>query len=116
MSLIYLGSPYTHKDTDVMQKRFELVAEVTARLLNKGHIIYCPIAHCHPIAEMYDLPRDSDFWYKHNITVLRHCQALWILALDGYKESTGLKREIVFAEQARIPVHFFNYESITENT
>jgi len=104
--MIYLGSPYSHPDPAVMEERFTRVSKETASLLNAGFMVYCPIAHCHPLAAAYDLPRDSDFWYRHNVSILRHCEALYVLRLEGWEESVGLKREIEFAGNAYIPIKF----------
>lgn len=100
--MIYLASPYTHKSKTVMERRFEQVAEVTARLINRGHVIYSPILHFHPLAVRHSLPRDFAFWEEVNKNILLRADALWVLTLSGWKESRGVQSELQIAERAGI--------------
>lgn len=103
--MIYLASPYTHRDPAVMEERFEKVTAVAAQLINRGHIIYSPIMHFHPIAVRHELPRDFAFWKEVNLQILKRCDELWILDLVGLSESRGVMEERLFAREQGIPVN-----------
>ena len=59
MSYVYLASPYTHEDPEVMNRRYEQTAEWVANRLKEygGPVIYSPILHCHYMAVTYNLPK-----------------------------------------------------------
>lgn len=106
--MIYLASPYTHKDRSVMIERFDKVTAVAANLINRGLIIYSPIMHFHPIAERHDLPRNFGFWKEVNLQILARCDELYILDLLGTYESEGVKAERTFAAIKGIPTRTIN--------
>jgi hypothetical protein len=102
--MIYLASPYSHKNSVVMDVRFDKVVAVAAQLINRGYIIYSPIMHFHPIAVRHELPRDFAFWKEVNTQILKRCDKLWVLELDGWRESRGVQAEILFARELNIEV------------
>jgi hypothetical protein len=92
--MIYLASPYTHTDPDVMQERFEYVRAAAAEMLARGEIVYSPIVHGHAIATAHDLPTDFEFWMRHSFAMLERADNLYVLRLDGWLESRGVTAEI----------------------
>lgn len=107
--LVYLASPYTHKDPTIMHKRFEDVCRVHANLINKHLSEYTfigPIAMSHPVAQYGDIPTDWDFWQTHDKAIILRCDELWVVPLDGWKESKGVQAEIAYAELLEIPVRY----------
>lgn len=110
--MIYLASPYSHPDSEVREERFRSVVRATALLLRVGEIVYSPICHSHPIAELEDLPGDFAFWERHAVHMLRRSHSLVVLALDGYESSVGVRREIEIAEQLDIPRQLMHEGSI----
>jgi hypothetical protein len=99
----YLAIPYTDPDPDVMDYRAEISDIVCADLMNKGRIIFAPISSCHHIAKKYSLPRDWEFWKKIDEEFIRACKKLLIVALPGWRTSTGVTAERKIAEDAGIP-------------
>ena len=61
MHVIYIASLYTHPDPAVRQRRFEDVCHYVAERMLRGAVVYCPIAHSHPITERFNLPVTWDF-------------------------------------------------------
>jgi len=104
MSYIYIASPYTDPDWEVMVKRFTLAEEVTAQLLRQGDHIYSPIVHCHELAQKHELPTDFEFWQNYNRAMLSKASELYVLAMDGWEDSKGVQAEREFAKQCGIPV------------
>lgn len=102
--LIYLASPYTHNAASVRQLRFEQVCEVAGRLMSKGLHVFSPIAHTHCIALMAGLPCEIRYWEEYDRKILSRCDELWVLTLDGWIESKGVKFEIKVARELPIPV------------
>lgn len=94
MSKIYLASPYSHPDKDVRYDRWMRAAKLYAQLVKDGHIVYCPIAFCHPIATFYKLPTDNDFWKRVNKVFIDWAEIFMILCLDGWGDSKGIRWEL----------------------
>ena len=105
--LIYLACPYSHPDGNTRQARFEAVCRAAARLMSEGHCVFSPLSHSHPIAEYSGLePMDHDLWAQQDEALLARCSMLYILTLDGWSDSVGVKREMTYAMHHDIPVHF----------
>jgi len=102
--MIYVASPYTHPRREIRQKRFEEVCAYVAGLIRAGYQAISPIVHSHPIACLHDLPGDAAFWKEWNRDLLRGCDALHILQLEGWQHSTGIKNEIEWAHDWGIDV------------
>lgn len=103
-ALVYLASPYSSPDPAVKEKRFKDVCRAAGWLMHDGIAIFCPIAHSHPIdAELAEFG-DHEFWLRQDFAVLRHCGAMFVLMLDGWKESHGVRKEIEFAQYIGLPV------------
>lgn len=94
--MIYLASPYNSPSPSVMETRFEQACACAGAILSRGHLVYSPICHNHPIAVRYALPRDWSFWAKLDFQMLLAADHLYILDLDGWKESVGVSSEIAF--------------------
>ena len=54
---IYLAIPYS----GMAEESFRIANEVSAKLMNEGHIVFSPISHSHPIAIAHNLPTDWIF-------------------------------------------------------
>lgn len=108
--MIYLASPYSHSDPVMRRTRFLLAEQVTAHFIMQGAFIYSPIVHCHEMAERYNLPTDFAFWKAYNIDILRHADQFYILEIEGWLESAGVRTEQKFAADARIPSFFVSPE------
>ena len=94
MSYIYIASPYTHKDPNVVEQRYLKVMEATAHFLNQGIHVYSPVVHCHELAHRHNLPKDFEFWQDYNFAMLVSAHELWVIMIDGWKESVGVQSEL----------------------
>ena len=97
--IAYLAVPYTHEDPAIMEQRFIQVNKVASVLINNGEVIFSPISHTHPIKLAGDLPGTWQFWDEFDRAYLEHCYKLYVLMLDGWKESMGVQAEINIAKE-----------------
>lgn len=104
----YLASPYTHPDPQRRAVRFQLAAFAAKRLMERGDIVFCPIAHSHPIDECFGWPQSGEFWKRQDEPFLMGCAKLVVLRLDGWEESKGLAHELAVARERGIPVEFMD--------
>lgn len=105
MKMIYLASPYSHPDPLVREKRFKLACQVAAKLISRRIVVYSPVAYTHPMVQ-HDpsLPTNWDFWRSLDEEFLKICDELWIILLSGWKESIGVRGEIILAKRLHKPI------------
>ena len=106
---IYLASPYTDKSEIIMADRFEAVCKKAAELMARGYIVFCPIAHSHPIAQC--LPTnyitDFDFWMGQDLDYIKlWADEVWVYKLSGWTDSKGVAKEMNLAYELNKPVIF----------
>jgi hypothetical protein len=106
---IYLATPYTHKDHQIMEARFKMVNKVAAKLMAEGKYIFSPISHTHPIAEAGQLPRGWEYWEGYDRQILKNCTKIIVLKLPGWDISSGVQAEIQIGKELGIPVEYADY-------
>jgi len=106
VSFIYVASPYTSDDSRIVEERFEAAEKFVVKALNSGDMVYSPIVHCHAIADKYEMPIDFSFWSNYNKAMLSTASEIWVLQLDGWEDSKGVKAEVEFAIECGIEVRY----------
>lgn len=104
--MIYLASPYTHPDEALMEERADAAARTAGKLMLEGHVVYSPVVHCRPIALLVDLPHDWEFWKKFDAEMISKADKVYVLCLDGWKESKGVQAEIEITKQLNKPISY----------
>lgn len=117
--LIYLASPYSHADQAVIEDRVYTTQKVTARLIEQGHLIFSPIVHTHPIANMVSFaPVNTSEamspWMQYDTAMIDKCDELWVLCLPGWELSRGVEAEINHALSEGKTLRYFDYPSLRE--
>jgi len=113
--MVYLASPYRHPDYRVVKERFEKVCKVTASLLSLGQNVFSPIVYSGQLVE-YGLPQnDWDFWKKIDLEILSKCDCLFVLTIEGWDKSLGVKEEMEYAKKNGIPIRYIN-ETLVETS
>lgn len=108
--MIYLASPYTDRSNTVMENRYRMALEAAAELIQAGYCIYSPIVHFHPMACIYDMPRDFAFWEKITCDMLGWASEMWVLKLEGWDQSIGIMKEIEQAKENKQIIRFLSWE------
>ncbi len=103
--LVYIMSPYTDRDPEVMELRYERVRAYMWRLTVNfpNALFYSPIAHFHQVALEYCLPRDIDYWRSKNRCMIQRSQLGVVLRDDGWMVSKGIEWECNLFEELGIP-------------
>ena len=112
--LTYIAVPYTSDDSAVTEERFRKVSRVAAKLINSGEFLISPISMCHPISQEGGLPGDWEFWDEYDKAIIACCYKLYVLMLDGWKESTGVQAEIKIAKELGLEIVYIDYDDIME--
>lgn len=108
--LIFISSPYTHKDTQITEDRVIMVSKFSAKLVSEGYVAISPIVYGHTLLKFHDMPSDWQFWKNYCETFILKCDKVIVLKLDGWEDSTGVKGEIEFAKLHNIPVEYVEYK------
>lgn len=103
---LYIASPYSAPDKELMIERFRDVCQYSAECLRKGEVVYSPIAHNHVIAEMFTLRTDWPFWRHIDGNMLAASKGLRVLMLPGWEKSVGVQAEIAIALSLELPVEY----------
>ena len=104
--IIYLACPYSHESREVRLARFHAANLAAGKLMEKGHIVFSPISHTHPIAEACALPLGWEFWRHFDESYLSISAGLFVLCIDGWRESAGVTAEIAIASQLGLPIKY----------
>lgn len=116
--MIYVSSPYTSDDTKVVWERFNAAKDFVAWLLcNNKAAISIPV-HFHPLVVSNMVPTAPEFWNEYFPQILKCATSVYVLMLDGWRQSNGVYTEVKMAGELGIPVTFFvpmgkEYESVT---
>lgn len=113
--MIYLASPYTHPDPAIREARFRAAYRQAAEMFRCGIPVFSPIAYSHAIAA-HDLPLEWDFWERFDRAFLEVCAEVWVLTLDGWRESRGVQAEIELAHELGKPVVLVEPDALTDQT
>ena len=115
--MIYLASPYSHSIRAVRNDRFRLVAWWAARLRVEylGYFFYSPVCHSHPIAEYMGNYNDGRYWLRECMVMIPWFDELWVLKLDGWGVSSGIREEVARAEGLYMPVVYIDAGGDTDS-
>ena len=99
---IYLACPYTHKDAEIREYRFNKANEAARTLILNGYHVFSPISHTHPIALLGNLPISWAYWAEYDKQMLSMCQELCVLKIFGWDTSVGVTAEREIARKLRL--------------
>ena len=103
--MIYLASPYSHPDPVVRDRRYLAACRAAVDLLKTGETVFSPVVQGHALSRL-GLPTDWQFWERHDREHLRLCDEVAVLALDGWRDSIGVRAEIEIAREFGKPVRY----------
>jgi len=110
--LNYLASPYSLNgtaDRGIMRQRYEQNARCSLKLTMQGLNVYSPVVYHHAIQEVCGyVDRPTNFWLELDFGILKLASGMFVLQLDEWQRSIGVKREIEFARENDIPVTFIH--------
>ena len=105
---VYLASPYSHENAAVREARFMSVAKCAAWAIHDGKTVFCPITHSHPIQVhgQFDAATGWKYWKQIDETAIDNCKQLWVLCIDGWQASEGVRAEIEYAKKRGMSIWY----------
>lgn len=102
--LAYLAAPFSHPDAEVREYRYRCVTRAAFEFHKQGRFVYSPLTHNTPLIKLDDKVTGWETWCRFDELMLRKCDELIVLQLEGWKESRGVAAEIKIAEQIGIQI------------
>jgi hypothetical protein len=109
--LIYIASPYSHKNQSIMNKRLRDVTIISAKLTKKyGYAMFLPITQSAAIARHEpSLGGDFKSWKSIDIFLVKEkADEVWVIMLKGWDTSIGVTEEIKCARKYQKPIKYFS--------
>lgn len=99
--VIYIACPYSSKHKGTRTRRTFIATAWANYLMQKPEspIVFSPLTHFHPIAEVGDLPTEWCYWERQDLFFLEKCTTLHVLCLPSWIKSRGVQAEIAAAKR-----------------
>ena len=105
----YIACPYWHEENKIRLQRVAESTKYASHLIKKGtekFIPYSPLTHNQPLEEETKGTITQNEWYTHGLALLKGCKEMHVLAINGWKQSTGIRLEIIQAQENNIKIKY----------
>lgn len=106
MGLIFISSPYSHSDKNVVEYRYEQILEICSKLMMENKFVFSPIAHGHEMVKKHDVPSDWEYWQNYCRLCISKCDMVYVIMLEGWESSSGVQGEIAIAKELNVPIEY----------
>jgi nucleoside 2-deoxyribosyltransferase len=109
MKKIYLAVPYS----GMQESSYKQANEASVLILNKGHNVFSPITHSHPLTSIGNLsvPHTWEYWRNIDLQFVDWADEVWVLVpkegIEAVMNSTGVTEETIYAQDRDKPVRYF---------
>lgn len=104
---VYLAIPYTGLES----KSVDAANNVAACLLKHGVHVFSPITYTHALSLKHCLPGDWRFWEDFDTTFISWADELWVVCIDGWELSVGVRQEIQIARHLGKTIRMISAEA-----
>lgn len=100
MKMIYLASPYSHNNKMIEYQRYWKITQVAASLHSTyKHAFILPITQSKILCDIKpELGGSFEKWAERDLEFILRCDEVWVVKMEGWKESVGVQAEIRFAK------------------
>ncbi|MCK9532356.1 MAG: DUF1937 family protein [Gammaproteobacteria bacterium] len=113
--LIYVASPYSDPDKQVVQLRMNKFAGIMAKLIeHKFHPVSPLLNHYLADVVTVNFPLTWDWWQDYSRLLLSKCDHMIVIGPD-WEKSTGTMAEIEIATELSIPISYLTTYKDIEN-
>jgi len=112
--MIFVSGPYSSTNPDEKKARVKAIASACIKIMQSGDMAISPLTFGLSLIEKSEqsLPDSYEFWDRFCREFVKTADELWVLALDGYDSSSGVKDEIEAAKERKIPVKLVHPSSL----
>lgn len=110
--IVYLASPYASHEPTEIEKRVQAIKKVTEQVIREVPSIvpFSPIAYTHQFAHI----KEIDWLERIDYPILRICNAMIIVQMQGWASSEGILQEKRFCQQNQIPVFYATPDEVVK--
>ncbi len=112
---IYLASPYSSRDAKLRAARYKRAVKATATLMERGEVVFCPIAYGHSFEDASNKQFPYEYWIRWSRAILAGAAKLYVLTTEGWDTSVGVREEVTLAHSLNIPVVGFAADESCED-
>ncbi|MCH9614139.1 MAG: hypothetical protein SP1CHLAM54_11510 [Chlamydiia bacterium] len=105
--IAYLAAPYNDPDLMVRRKRYILASYVAYDLIKAGTYVFSPLTHNGPLMLHLGLT-GWEVWGPYDLSMLKKCDSLIVIKMEGWEQSKGVSKEIEKAEEWGIPIEYID--------
>lgn len=105
-SLIYLASPYSHPSEAIRHHRYLAARRLSITLLQKGDAVFAPIVYGHDMETA--IGTNFEPWKNLNDTMIEKCDRFWVLCLEDWQRSKGVRHELALASALDKPILYLD--------
>jgi len=105
-TLIYLASPYSDPKYIIRNDRAAEARSVVTHMFSKGYKVFSPVLYLHDITSQSCSGLSYEFakWRAFDLDMLGRSDELWVLKMNGWRKSKGVRSEIRHAKKWGIPI------------
>lgn len=104
---VYLAQPYSHPHKVVRQERYNVAVRATGNIIAEHNVnVFSPIVHSHNVAEASELKHGWETWGGIDLDWVDKCDEVWVLSIDGVKDSKGLRAELAYARMLQKTIRY----------
>ena len=96
---VFVISPYTDDDQNVVCDRVAAAERYLASLTMEDVVAYSTIAAMHHLTVKFSLPNDYEYWKDHCHKMISSAKEVYVLCLDGWENSVGVQDELSIARE-----------------
>ena len=98
----YMATPYS-KSPLGLDGACEAACLLAGACFRRGLHVFSPIAHNHSIAVACDIDPRDNLWMNADRPMFEAAHGLLVMAMDGWRDSVGIKEEIEWAHELKKP-------------
>jgi hypothetical protein len=110
--LVYLCTPYGHKNEAVVEKRIRYTAMFSNHLISRGITAISLAIYGHTLVDICGSPSDWGYWSQAGHDLIDKSDELWVIEMDGWDISTGVKGEVEYGLSKGKTIKYFRVEEI----
>lgn len=103
---IFVAGPYNTPDDAIKEYRMNTIKDYCVKQFLDGNSPISALLMGLVYATHAELPTDTDTWRTFSETLLKGCDELHVLMVDGWELSSGVKSEIESANKLNIPIKY----------
>lgn len=117
MALYYLSSPYHGTDSQETE-RAQLASQFCIALLKEHIPVFSPVVHNHALEKNLQLTRDQRraLLMPIDLELLKRATGMIVLKISGWEDSQGMKEEITFCQNEKIPYYELELQDALKRT